>query len=220
MKYTLSFLLLFITIIGISQTELTSAAAMVNIKDTSIEVEEQLNLILPDSIKNITLKTLKFDQTVLSVNGVKANGKAVAFKQSQANGLDIIEISLNGESIKKMEITYTVQVEKEAFYIPIFFTDLPVTASDNDFFKLDIQLKQEQDYLLHFPKVDKIETSDQGVKKVTLSIPALPSLIRMELPTARATAFRFSHFIDWMVAFIFVIIGYLIWKYRKQLMYG
>ena len=220
MKYTLSFLLLFVTVIGISQTELTNATAMVNIKDTSLEIQEQLNLMLPDSVKNITLKALKFDQTILSVNVVRANGKAVTFQQSQANGLDIIDITLNGESIKKIEVTYTVSVENEAFYIPMFFTDFPVTTSDNDFFKLDIQLKQEQDYIIHFPKVDKIETSNQGVKKVMLNIPALPSLIRMELPAATAATFRISNFIDWMVAFIFVIIGFLIWRYRKQLMYG
>lgn len=221
MKRILSFILISCSFIGIAQSELTAASVNIMVKDTGINVQEFLILNVPDSIQTIELKTLEFEDIILSVNRVMSDGKILDFNHNVSKGLNLLSIKSNGKPLKELQVLYTVQVKNEAFYLPLFFTNLPATSSDNDFFKLNITLDKAQDYVIHFPKVDIEVNEQQSLKTLTMQVPALPSLIRMELPlSSKANSLQFIDLIDWIVALIFVIIGYFIWRNRKQLMYG
>ena len=55
---------------------------------------------------------------------------------------------------------------------------------------------------------------------ITLEVPALPSLFKLELLSKEATGMQFATMVDWLVALLFVIIGIIIWNKRNLLKYG
>ncbi len=220
MKYLICLLSCFLSIISIAQSELTSASVDIIIKDGTVEVQQQLQLNIPDSVKAITLRSLEFAGTKLSLAEISAAGTTLSFEQTQANGLNVVTVTSTGQAFQTLDIRYTIRVEKAHFYLPLFFTNLPAANSDNDFFKAKLKLPKNQNFVIHFPKVEMIQRETENEQLITLEIPALPSLFRIELLPREATGMQFATMVDWLVAFLFVIIGIIIWNKRNLLRYG
>lgn len=219
-------LLLFTVVFSIliqAQGELKSASADIYIEDNRrIVVKQNLKVNVPDSIWQMNLKLLKFDGTLSVLNEIKSDGEPIkhTFAKSYSDDLHIVEIESNGKPFTDIELNYTVAISRESFYIPIFFTELLSTSSNNDFFEVNIIRHSTQNMILHFPKVNQIESDITGEKITSIQVPALPSLIKMELPSSNTSKISVTTIVDWVVALVFVLIGIIIWKKRNQLRYG
>lgn len=221
MKRFLLFLTLVYTFNITAQSELLSVSAEVDITTSAIIVQQNLILNLPDSVQVFKLKALDFKGTTLSDISAKSGETNLNLKESYSEGLNHIELTAsNGISLKDISITYKVEVDEANFYLPLFFTNLAAASSDNGFFKMNIKMLQKQAYIIHFPKVEIIEKTANNYKELIFEVPALPSLLRIELFSDEKSGFNFINTVDWLVGVIFVVIGFLIWKNRKKLMYG
>ena len=220
MKYFTCIFICFLSVISIAQSELTGAAVDIVINDTRVEVQQQLTLNVPDSIQKIALRALEFAGTNLTLEEISSAGKSLNFEQTEAEGLNVVTVTSNQQAFKTLDIRYTIIAEKAHFYLPLFFTNLPAADSDNDFFKAHLKLPKNQNFVVHFPKVDMVQSEIQKEQLITLEVPALPSLFRLELLPKEATGMQFAAMVDWFVAFIFVVIGIIIWIKRNQLRYG
>ena len=220
MKYFIGLLSCFLSVISIAQSELTGAAVDIVINDTRVEVQQQLTLNVPDSVQKITLRALEFAGTNLTLKEISSTGESLNFEQSKAEGLNVVTVTSTQEAFKTLDIRYTIIAEKAHFYLPLFFTNLPAANSDNDFFKANLKLPKNQNFVVHFPKVDMVQSETQKEQLITLEVPALPSLFRLELLPKEAMGMQFAAMVDWFVAFIFVVIGIIIWTKRNQLRYG
>lgn len=220
MKYFACFLSCFLSVISIAQSELTNATVDITINETRVEVQQNLQFNIPDTVQKITLRGLEFAGTNLVLNGISSVGKALDFNQSQGKGITSVTITTNEQPFKTLVLNYTIIPAKANFYLPLFFTDLPAANSDNDFFKASLKLPKNQNLLLHFPKVELAESETANEHLINLEVPALPSLFRLELLPKEATGMQFATMVDWLVAFLFVIIGIIIWNKRNLLKYG
>ena len=220
MKYFACVISCFLSVMSIAQDELKSAFVDITINQGRVEVQQTLQLNIPDTVQKITMRALEFAETNLVLNGISSVGKALDFKQSQTKGLNSVTISTTEQPFKTLVINYTVIPAKAHFYLPLFFTNLPAANSDNDFFKAILKLPKNQNLLLHFPKVELIESETANEQLITLEVPALPSLFRLELLPEAATGVQFTMVVDWFVALLFVIIGIIIWNKRNLLKYG
>jgi len=220
MKYLVCIVSCFLSVISIAQSELTNAAVVISIKDTRVEVQQQLQLNLPDSVQEIALRSLEFAGTNLTLKEISSAGKSLNFEQMKAEGLNVVTVTSTQEAFKTLDIRYSIIAEKAHFYLPLFFTNLPAANSDNDFFKASLKLPKNQNFVVHFPKVDMVQSEIQNEQLITLEVPALPSLFRLELLPKEATGMQFSAMVDWFVALVFVVIGIIIWTKRNQLRYG
>ena len=220
MKYFAGILICFLSINSIAQGELTRSTVDITIKDKRVEVQQKLQLNVPDSIQEIELRSLEFAGTNLSLEKIIANGVDLNFEQNQAKGLNLITVTSIEQPFTNLDLRYWVNPEKAHFYLPLFFTNLPAANSDNDFFKANLSLPKDQKFELHFPKVEMTQSIEQNERLISLEVPALPSLFRMELLPKDAKGMQFATMVDWVVAFIFLLIGIIIWNKRNQLRYG
>ncbi|MCC1485104.1 hypothetical protein [Winogradskyella immobilis] len=219
MRSALFYFLFFLTSSIIAQSQLTSASAKVDMSTEVISVTETLNFKLPDSIHNITLKALKFQKIAIEIIEVISEDKNLDFQIIPDKGLHQIRIT-SKEQIKSINLNYKVDVKNNNIQIPLFFTDLSAATSENDFFIAEIKTNSN-DYLnVLFPNVDLNESMENELKILRLEIPALPSVLRLERLSTKEKGFTFLSIIDGLVALIFVVIGILIWRNRKRLIYG
>jgi len=201
-----------------AQSSLLSASAILEIDGQKIYVEQILEVQLPDSVRQLKLRILDFEGSSLSNISIISNGKQTSFEKEEENALTTLKL-ISSEGFQKLKLSYWVHTAEPDFYIPFFFTDLPAVNSDNGFFKTAIRLPQTQEYTIHFPNVALNETVDGSEKLVSFSVPALVSVLRMELLHGEQ-GIGFANVMDGLVAFIFVIMGILIWINRKHLAYA
>ena len=222
MKQLLPFILILFTIQLVAQGELANASVKIDVRNTSqIEVIQKLVLNLPDSTQQFELKALKFKGTQLKLNTIQSDGNVIKFSEDHSDELQTVTINSNDKSFENIELKYTLETDNELVYLPIFFTNLAASSSDNDFFKAELKMTRDQNMLMHFPKVDMIEKETSTEKILSMQVPALPSLFRIELPLkGEISKMSIAAIVDWLVVLIFILIGAIIWKKRKQLMYG
>ncbi|AXT20114.1 hypothetical protein D7030_03065 [Flavobacteriaceae bacterium AU392] len=221
MRKTAFLFVVFFTVIIGAQSELTSASVEIDIKDTSyIEVKQTLLLNIPDSIQQLNLKLLKFEGISVTLNKVNSNKEMINFTKEDSKELQEIILFSNGRPFQTIELNYSVQVENEEFYLPLFFTELLASSSDNDFFNARIKMQNNQNIIMHFPNVELTENVEFNKKNITMQVPALPSLFRMEFTSETVSRASVTAIVDWVIALVFVLIGIIIWRNRKQLMYG
>jgi len=202
----------------VAQNSLLGGSAILEIEQDRVYVQQTLDLQLPDSVQQLQLRILDFEGSSLYNISVISNGKETNFETEQINGLRMLKL-VSTEGFQKLKLSYSVDTANSDFYIPFFFTDLVAANSENDFFKIAIHLPQTQEYVLHFPNLAVKETLSGEKKVIALEVPALVSVIRMERVNEKK-AIGFAGIMDGLVAFIFVIMGILIWINRKRLAYG
>ncbi len=202
----------------IAQASLKAVSVDIDFKGTTVVVRQQFSMMVPDSVQKIHLKALEFKGTefkgVIAANGIKP----VKVEEQLQDGLRQLALS-SDVGFDEITISYQLQIGQGILNLPLFFTELPAVPSKTDFFRMKMQMPEGLRYNLYFPGVPVEEQTHAGVKTVQLQVPALPSLIRMELFYGEKET-RLMDIVDIMVAFLFVGIGLLIWKYRKRLAYG
>ncbi len=217
--YTAIFLLCF-TLNLFGQGQVTSILVTVDLQPKTINVHQELAINLPDSIPSMTLKLLKFNQSISSINMVLVNEKKITLQEeTQQEGIRHFSINTpKDESIKKLSISYSLNNTKTKTDIPLFFTELPATHSDADFFKASIHFAQGLDYNINYPKVELEEMTTTNGTTVQFDLAALPSVLRFEKDNKQQI--KSETMIDFGAGFLFLIIGGIIYKNRKRLAYG
>ncbi len=202
-----------------AQGELLDVSATVNISSAHIQVEQHLKFNLPDTVKQIEIKALQLEGTELLFNNAISDNELLTGMPIATKGLTHLKLT-SANPLKEVIIRYTLKVDKEIFYIPLFFTNLTAAGSENNFFKLRVAAPEIQKYNLLFPDVITTKKVVNHVSITNLELPALPSLLRLEKLSNKSKGVRFLNFVDGFVALIFLIIGGLVWKNRKRLIYG
>ena len=184
-------------------------------------VRQYLDLDLPDSLRPLNLRLLEFKGNSLLEVSAKVDGEEISLKRQDSDGLVSISATLpKGNSTPKLELQYTLATATAEHYIPFFFTELAASDSDNDFYALQLRLPEKQEYTLHFTNVPVKELFADGTKEVRFQVPALISVLRMELHPEARPQWSFAQLMDGMVVLIFLIMGVVIWLNRKRLAYG
>ena len=218
MKWILSFFIVWLPSLLWSQGTLEKVSVDIKFQDATILVRQQFTMNMPDSIQTIRLKALEFEGNTF-LGEVVANGiRPIIVEKEEKKGLDQLKLT-SASGFKEIMLSYKLEVVKGTFYVPLFFTELAATSSDIDFFQMKMQMSEQLDYAIYFPGVPVQEQIEKGIKAVRFTVPALPSLVRMELFSEKKEA-GFLDNVDMIVALLFVGIALLIWKYRKRLAYG
>ena len=221
LKNGIGCILFFWTIASWGQGQLTGVTTTVNMLGPTIQITQEFALDLPDSIHRVTLKALNFKGTTLSNINVKANQEMATVKEAGAEQLKQFTVTgQDGVPLKNVMLSYTIAADHSNFYVPLFFTNLPAAHSDIDFFKGSLYLYVNTDYRILFPKVSLNEFPDNAIKEVVFELPALPSMIRLQIDPKDTLDFWEGNRVDMLVALLFIGIGFLIWKNRKRLAYG
>ena len=218
MKTLLCFLLSLSGCIVMAQNTLKGGAAVLDVDGQKVHVKQSLEVQLPDSVRQLRLRVLDFDGSSLSNISISDKNKKIPFEASGTGGIRSFDLS-SDQGFQQLAITYEIDIAQSDFYVPFFFTDLASADSENGFFKIAISLPEEQAYILHFPYSNTKESADGGKKTVALELPALLSVLRMELVNEDKTM-GFARVMDGLVIFVFVVMGVLIWMNRKRLVYG
>ena len=118
-------------------------------------------------------------------------------------------------------VEYMMVKGKGLTEIPLFFSEFPASSSREDFFTYEFKVPEGESVHFHFPTTAlKTNRSKQGKELRSFVLPALPSMIRLELDDdVRQASFQVT-LIDLSVAGVFLVIGLLIYRYRKKLVYG
>ena len=218
MKTLFCFLLTLSGCTLMAQSTLLGGSASLDVDVQKVQVQQTLELQLPDSVQQLRLRVLDFDRSALSNVSISVENKEIPFEASGTEGIRNFDLVSN-KGFQQLDITYEVNFTQPDFYVPFFFTDLASEDSENGFFKIAISLPEAQAYTLHFPSLNTKERANDGNKMVELELPALISVLRMELIDGEKTL-GFASIMDGLVVFVFVVMGILIWMNRKRLVYG
>ena len=203
------------------QGSLLSASATMNLSDEKISVSQYFKIDVPDSVSNIRLRALDLENTTISLKTITSEGKALLFTEENIKGLYVFKIATAENDVyENIELNYDVAYSGNSLSIPLFFTDMPAASSDINFFETTLFIPENQEYKFHFPKVSTKTDNLASQKKVTYNLPALPSMIKLELYGSEKRSASFLSVVDALTLLIFIGIGILIWVKRKHLKYG
>ena len=218
MRTLLCFLLSLSGCVVMAQSTLKGGSAALDVDGKKVHVKQSLEVQLPDSVQQLRLRVLDFDGSSLSNISISANNLEIPFEVSGMEGIRSFDLR-SDQGFQQLAITYEVGITQSDFYVPFFFTDLASADSENGFFKIAISLPEAQAYTLHFPNGNTKETISDGKKMIVLEVPALISVLRMEVLDGEKI-FGFASIMDGLVVLVFVVMGVLIWLNRKRLVYG
>lgn len=218
MKTLLCFLLSLSGCALSAQNSLLGGRASLNVEGQKVRVQQILEVQLADSVQQLRLRVLDFDGSSLSNVSISAKNKSIPFEVSRTEGIQNVDME-SVEGFQQLEITYEVDVAQADFYVPFFFTDLASADSENGFFKIAINIPEAQAYTVHFPNGNRKESIRDGKKRIALEVPALISVLRMEVLDGDKTL-GFASLMDGLVILVFLVMGVLIWMNRKRLVYG
>jgi len=220
MKYVVLILLFISSAPNVAQQQLLGVDASIAVTPTHIKIEQHLKVTTEVASTSIVIKALQFKANQVAVISARASNEDLHIDTLGIKGLLQLELSSKtSKPIEEIVVSYRIVNDTPQISIPMFFTDLEAASSDRDFFDLNIQLPKSQDYIIHFPTVNKNETTGDAVREIAFNMPALPSVIRMELLSGNEKTMRFVTKVDIAVALIFVGIGYVIWRKRRHLLY-
>jgi hypothetical protein len=220
MRAIATWLIIIWSISGFSQNRLIGVSVDLEISGSESYVTERIIFDLTELTDSIHLKALSLKGSNIYIKDIFLDGKSISFKEAEQEGIIKISFDADGYSGElHFNVIYTVEVEDNKFYIPMIFTEYPGASSENDFFQLEIISPINQEYTLHFPKVPNERIVGEETIITSLLLPALPSMLRMEL-VDEGNFLSFFQMVDILVAGIFIGIGFLIWKFRKYLNYG
>ncbi len=181
------------------------------------EIEQKFTLQLDSASPTFILKSLHFQGSLIKVNSVEGNHD-IDYEVAMTNPL-AIDVSTT-DKLSELTVSYVVKTRRKSFYLPLFYTNLTATSSNDDFFTASINSNQMELLRLHFPstQIDMEGATKDGI--LTFQLPALPSVLRMEKADNPTAGILFTTVVDLAVILVFIIISFLIWRKRKQLFYG
>lgn len=184
-----------------------------------LEMRETLTFAFGEIQSNITLKALQRTGVDLSEIVLLENDRPIAFDKSTEKGLLQIKTSLASKS-GVVVLHYVILCDSRNMDLPLFFTEFAASSSEDDFFSMTMEMPATVQPFMHFPTVDLEESMSGANKVLTFQLPALPSMIRMELLESGEPAPIYTQIADGLVILVFVLSAALIWTNRKRLFHG
>ncbi len=226
MRSALLIFVLLSSIAAIGQSKLTgvrvSAEYLTDSKQYQITERLYFDTLVAD--KYLTIKRLLLEEGGGPDKGETPDISTNARIENTTVKQNLVEIQLKVLSKQEgnwLEVKYVISEAPAITNIPLFFTELSAASSDEQFFQFSLNLPAHQSYYFHFPSGPVAERPGlDGQKQLSFTMPALPSVVRLELMEEDRTAAQLTTLIDIAVALIFGIIAVLIWAYRKKLIYG
>lgn len=220
-------LFLFAVAVATSQSKLTSASVkmMYDEQGERFHIKEKLFLDTIQAGQVIRCKALRLTDNFTADTdniAVSFSGRGEVDSFSQAAGLQTFQATMQqAEKDGWIELSYMVDELGQVSEIPLFFTEFAAASSEEDFFSLELEIPEERSAFFHFPTAKVLALpAGSGNQLLSFSIPALPSMVRLELAEDVSNASFQVTLIDLGVALVFVLIGFLIFRYRKMLIYG
>ncbi len=216
--------LLFFALVAKPQSKLAGAEVQMTyapeIKKFKVKEKLYVTDILRD--QSFTLKALLLDDNFQNNSeiSVASSGKTTVNQTEKSDAFNLAKVTFNKDLEKGwIELSYTVKVNKDLTEVPLFFTELSAVSSEEDFFTFELELPENQSVYFHFPTTEVIQTPLVSEKQsISFNLPALPSMIRLELDESQAS--NKIAVIDISVGLIFLLIGLLIVRYRNVFRYG
>ena len=97
---------------------------------------------------------------------------------------------------------------------------MPAATSNDTLFLGQIHLPEEFAFRMDFPKIDFNQSVEKGSRMVSFSLPALPSILRIDYGDKAKLSANMGLLADWCVAAVFMIMSVIMWFNRKKLSYG
>jgi len=180
-----------------------------------------LHLDLPDTTKHVDLRALRLDHLSLSGFTIQSDRYSVVAQDPPSTKLYRYKIHATDDGqLDDLTISYTWHRSTEKAEIPLFFPAMPAASSNDTLFAGEIQLPEELAYRMDFPKVDYDQKVENGRRTINFSLPALPSLFRIEYGDEGNLSTNIGLIADWCIAAVFMIMAIIIWLNRKRLTYG
>jgi len=226
MKWLPALLLLLPATTATPQSLLTGAeVTMVYAQEAQqLQVTETLYFDTIQAGQALTCKALllsdsfhDYSQPTIVLSGKGQTGPITKAKALQSFVVKFAQAQKNGW----VQVSYVVNKHEALTEIPLYFTELAAATSAEDFFTCQLQIPKQQMVYFHFPTAVLSQSlTDQGQQLVAFNVPALPSMIKLELAEDVSRASFNTTLIDISVAVVFIVIGVLIYRYRKVLIYG
>ena len=218
--------ILLLVAIGMSlgsraQGTLERASVQVDLSKEAIQLTQTLHLDLPDTTKHVDLRALRLDHLSLSGFTIQSDRYNVEAQDPASSKLYRYKIlATDDEQLDDLTISYTWHRSTEKAEIPLFFPDMPAASSNDTLFAGEIQLTEELVFRMDFPKVDYDQKVENGRRTINFSLPALPSLLRIQYGDEGNLSTNIGLVADWCIAAVFMIMAIIIWLNRKRLTYG
>lgn len=218
--------ILLLVAIGMSlgsraQGTLERASVQVDLSKEAIQLTQTLHLDLPDTIKHVDLRALSLDHLSLSGFTIQSDRYSVEAQVPASTKLYRYKILATDDGqLDDLTISYTWHRSTEKAEIPLFFPDMPAASSNDTLFAGEIQLPEELVFRMDFPKVDYDQEVENGRRTINFSLPALPSLLRIQYGDEGNLSTNIGLIADWCIAAVFMIMAIIIWLNRKRLTYG
>jgi hypothetical protein len=196
-----------------------SVEASVKINGSVAAISETIYFEIPDSVRSVVIKALPFEGSQVFIDSLKLDHELLSYEVLSMNPIILLRVPIGMLSSNKLTFHYRVKVKEKSFFLPLFFSELHSLNSDTDFFAMEIIWSQNENYTIHFPKVPMKVNHEGNEEVVSFQLPAAPSLIRMEMTDGKS-GFSINQLIDISVGVVFLIIGFVLWIFRKKLAYG
>jgi len=204
-----------------AQGSLQSASVEVELSKEEINIAQTFHLELPDTTEQIHLRALRFDHLMITDFTIQSDQLEVV--ESDLVHPKLYSYHINATDDQKMEhltISYTWQRSEQNPEIPLFFPEEPAATSNDTLFLGQIHLSEEFAFRMDFPKIDFNQSVEKDRRKVNFSLPALPSLLRIDYGDKANLSANMGLLADWCIAAVFMIMAVIIWFNRKRLSYG
>ena len=182
-------------------------------------LKETITFTEVDSLNQVRLKSLPLNGSELLLDSLVSGKQTLSVDIESLDPL--LEMVLDTKDILNKTITlhYRVRTPDGSFYLPIFFTEFTASNSEADFFSMEMNWPPNKNYQVQFPKVPLMTNEEGDNIQTSLVLPALPSMIKMKRSDQNEVD-QLDLWVDWGVAFVFFVIGVILWINRKKLSYG
>ncbi len=210
-----------IGLVSHAQGTLQHASVQVDLSIEEIHIAQRFHLDLPDTTKYIQLSAIRYDHLSLSDITTPSGHYKLSEQDGAPSKLYSYKINITeNHRIEDLAISYTWQRTTEKAEIPLFFPDMPAASSNDSLFVGEIQLAEELAFRMDFPKVDYDEVTEDSKRRLLFTLPALPSLLRIQYGDQSKLSTNVGLIADCGIALVFLIMAVIIWLNRKRLTYG
>lgn len=211
MKFAVT-LLLFISAFSLSAASSLSVKVSCKEADGLFRISQTFEIETEDGENSLLFEALIYEGSRLSNFDVRHFN----FQINREEGKFILEVEPKRTGIQTMVVTYEVTMGKNG-EIPLLYAHFPTKSATENFFELSF--KSMKDYQILFPAVPTTAVESQDAIQQELILVESPSMIRIR-DSAHSKGIDLILTIDILVIFLFLVISWLIWRFRKRFMYG